>query len=327
MAMELERAPRRLEYCFFEIVRGCQLKCVACPISGLLPKVEQISVERFERCLRNIDVDSIENFQTFLYGEPLLHDDLPGIFRAIGRQSWSVDRVELSTNGQLVDWAGLEEVFRTGVLTRLVVSCDGDGTPEDYEALRPPSKWSKFREFLARARELRDRTAPQIELMTRTVVPNWDDRARWLELLRPLGWEPEFRHFYYLPDAAENMTGRQPTPGTGACVFVTTVPGLYVDCDGTLIPCCVHPGAGNFGSLLQHKFSELHEGERRAKFVEGLRTKRSSMGACAGCEHGENHDSVASRITFFPEAAALEGLVPPRAPTDRRSRRLPTVPT
>lgn len=46
-------------------------------------------------------------------------------------------------------------MLRLEVLTRLVVSCDGDGTPESYERLRPPSRWERLIEFLERAK-LRD---------------------------------------------------------------------------------------------------------------------------------------------------------------------------
>jgi wyosine [tRNA(Phe)-imidazoG37] synthetase (radical SAM superfamily) len=126
------------------------------------------------------------------YGEPLLHKQLASIVAEIPKQRWKASCVEISTNAQWVDWHELEEAIKQEVLTRLVVSCDGDGSPEQYEALRPPSKWEKLIEFLDRAAYLRDRWAPAMQLWTRTVVRTRKDMDRWNEVLQPRGWTPEF---------------------------------------------------------------------------------------------------------------------------------------
>lgn len=278
----------------FEIVRGCQLLCRGCPISGLRPKVGRTEVDVFASCLRHVDVDSVGVLRLFNYGEPLLHDDLPGILREIPQQRWTVGEVEISTNAQWVDWASFEEALRMNVLTQLVVSCDGDGSPESYEALRPPSRWSKLLEFLEGARRLRDLHSPDLKLITRTIVPEWSTlrpeppeveptRARWRQLLRPLGWEPELRPFYYLPDSTENMTGRALEPATGRCRFVEPR-YLYVDWEGTVIPCCAHPGAGALGSLRHETLSQIRAGSARASFIAKLENDRQSMAVCGDCE-------------------------------------------
>jgi hypothetical protein len=35
----------------FDIVQGCQLRCLGCPNSTLQPKIKRMSREDFERCL------------------------------------------------------------------------------------------------------------------------------------------------------------------------------------------------------------------------------------------------------------------------------------
>ena len=152
--------PRHIYNLHMDIVHGCQLRCVGCPNSTLLPKVKRISVADFSRILGNIDVEAVHTLRLFNFGEPLLHKDLPGILAEIPKQRWSTEVVEISTNAQHVDWDSLARALELKVLTRLVVSCDGDGTPGEYERLRPPSKWSKLIEFLERTRELRDRHSP-----------------------------------------------------------------------------------------------------------------------------------------------------------------------
>src|SRR5262245_22516568 len=92
----------------FDIVKGCQLRCVGCPNSTLQPEVKRIEVADFDACLRNIDVTHIGYLRLFSFGEPLLHRDLAGILECLPRQSWRVHGVEISTNGQFANWADLE---------------------------------------------------------------------------------------------------------------------------------------------------------------------------------------------------------------------------
>ena len=65
---------------------------------------------------------------------------------------------EISTNGQAIN-DNLERIFQDGIITRLVVSCDGEGTPSDYERLRPPATWEKLNEFLGLCRSIRKSTS------------------------------------------------------------------------------------------------------------------------------------------------------------------------
>lgn len=263
-----------------------------------------------DRCFRNVDVDGVAILSLFGYGEPLLHDDLPGVVDVATRQSWKADRVEISTNAQTVDWAALEEVIRSRRLTSLIVSCDGDGTPAVYEALRPPSKWERLMEFLVKARELRDRHQPELRLTTRTIVTDWNDRSRWRALLEPLGWESEFKFYVYLVGAERNMTGRPLEPAGGLCWFTEQFNGAIVNIDGSVVPCCIHPKAGYYGNLLDQKLSEIQSGSARARFVEELRTNRASMDVCGQCEIDADVTNLATRTAIAPVESGDAGLIP-----------------
>ncbi len=284
----------------FDIVHGCQLRCVGCPNSTLLPDIKRIAVDDFDRALRNIDVDHIHTLRLFNFGEPLLHQHLAEIVDCIPRQRWKVSVVELSTNAQKVNWDDFEEMIKREVITRLVVSCDGDGTPDDYERLRPPSRWDRFIEFLERARALRDRWAPGMQLVTRNVCEAEppENRRRWRDLLIPKGWTPEFRLWMALPEAVANMTGRRIEVPKKACAFLQDASEfkghpwygqinlLYVDADGTVVPCCLHPQAGNLGNLLINTFNEILASQKRADFIRFMNRERASMPVCGKCEMG-----------------------------------------
>jgi radical SAM protein with 4Fe4S-binding SPASM domain len=212
-------------------------------------------------------------------------------------------------------------MLKLEVVTKLCVSCDGDGTPEQYEQLRPPSKWEKLIEFLERAVKLRDRWAPNMQLWTRTVVRTQQDMHTWEALLRPRGWTPEFRRWMALPDAAQNLTGRITVAPKGRCVFLSEpdqftahpwfgeINLLYVDADGTVVPCCMHPQAGSFGNLMTQKYSEIRHGQARRDFTHDLETRRAAMPVCGTCDAGpagREGPSFWSQIAYWsPNTAQL----------------------
>lgn len=280
-----------------DIVHGCQLRCVGCPNSTLMDKVRRIEIEDFRRCIENVDVDHVQYLRLFNFGEPLLHENLTGIFEVLRDQPWRAETLEISTNAQYCNWEDFTSALQLGMLDRLVVSCDGDGTPEQYEALRPPSKWGKLLDFLRRARELRDEYAPDLNLVTRTIVEDVESMSRWRDILEPLGWEPEFRDWKVLPESRENRTGRELLVPQDVCTFLAPASRfsvlyhgelnqLYVDASGTVVPCCAHPKAADLGSLMEQRATELLSSPLRRAFIKRLETERSSISICNVCEFG-----------------------------------------
>ena len=246
--------------------------------------IDAAGIINYQAYLRFFGLAEVELFRLFNFGEPLLHHDIAGILAAIGRRkALRIGLVEISTNAQYHDFDALAAALDTGVLGRLVVSCDGDGTPGEYERLRTPSRWSKFIEFLRRAKELRDRRGHYTQLLTRTVCTTEEGRRRWIEVLRPLGWEPEFRGWLYLPESAVNMTGRAPRVPEGVCQYLRG-PTLYVDYDGTVVPCCVHPRAGVLGNLKVQRYSEIYQGAARGEMMATMQQERRAMRICGQCE-------------------------------------------
>ena len=126
--------PRHIFSVHFDIVHGCQLRCVGCPNSTLEPKIKRIEVADFARCLGNIDVERIHTLRLFNFGEPLLHKHLAAIVAEIPKQRWRASVVEISTNAQWVDWDDFAAMLKLEVVNRLVVSCDGDASPRRTSA-------------------------------------------------------------------------------------------------------------------------------------------------------------------------------------------------
>ena len=271
----------RLSVAHVEVVHGCQLRCVGCINSITKPKIVPTSLEDVRRIFSNIDcVESVALLRLFNYGEPILHPELPAVIE-IARTvpNWKVGCLELSTNGQFKNRSRLSDIIRTRGVDTLIVSCDGNGTPEDYEKLRPPGKWTTLMSFMTDAAELRDEFAPKMALIARSCVKRGSDMRRWREAL-PKGWVPEFRGWMALPDAP-NVTGLRFKQGKGSCYFVQG-DQLYVDSDGMVIPCCAHPRAAELGSLMDTPLSEIWP--EQAVFSKSLEERRE--GVCARCEFG-----------------------------------------
>ena len=275
----------KIQKCAVEITRGCQLRCIGCPISTLKPKIKYVSLSDFATCLSNLDVSEISKLRLYNYGESLLHPCLDEILKIIPEQSYKVRNVEITTNGQYWNEERFKDAFSLGVVTQLYVSCDGNATPEEYERLRPPAKWNKLMSFLKNMKRLRDEVCPNMFIGTRTICTDKRAQKRWLKLLRPLGYTPEFRPWGTRADAIEQPWGKVKVP-KGVCTYLTKEKGrrLYVDYDGTVVPCCVHPRAGVLGNLLENKYSEILKGTQRKDFIAAMKNGRKNIPACAGCQ-------------------------------------------
>jgi radical SAM protein with 4Fe4S-binding SPASM domain len=266
-----------------DVVHGCQLRCIGCPNSTLRPKISFMSVTDFELIIKNIDVGYIKRLRLFNFGEPLLHPALPDILmRVRDKTNPPVRTVEIFTNAQHHDFLMLAEIFKTGVVDFFAVSCDGDGTKEEYERFRPPGKYEKLIEFLTKAKELRDRYAPNMFLATTNICETEEGRRRWFETLTPLGWTPSFRDWYHFPESIRARAGEDSVVLKKGCHFMRDK-YLFVDADGTVIPCCVHPRAFVLGNLKTQKYSEILRSDKRRKKLRELRTAKKKMPVCGDC--------------------------------------------
>jgi len=287
----LERGERRLNETWkyrirvfhFDVVQGCQLRCIGCPNSTLLPKIDHITPEGFDQCLRNVDVRQVETLRLFNFGEPFLHPDLEGLLPVVKEQRFLVERLEISTNAMICDEDRIRAILDSGVVTHLVVSCDGDGTPAEFERLRPPAKWSKLITFLETAQRVKTQLRSPVHLMTRTICSSDEGQTRWRGVLESRGWTPEFRAWKILPQAAENPTERPACVQNRVCWPMSGV-NLFVDCHGDVIPCCSTPNLPPLGNLYRQKFSEIHGGEARARMLGFLKTGRVDDPICGQCE-------------------------------------------
>lgn len=277
---------RELEKFHFDIVHGCPMACVGCPMSTVRWKLRFAEPQQWGQCLQNVDVKRVKLFRLFNFSDPLLHPNLPEFLPYIRKAPWKADRVEISTTGQFFDEPKLIDTMKRQVLTHLFVSCDGDCTQESYETLRPPSKWDKLWRFLIDVRRLRDKYSPRLYLGTRTICKDKEARKRWRNALLRVGWVPKFRAWKNMPESIDVPSGRETVVPSGVCVFMDKRKGrrLYVDADGTVVGCCQHPRALVLGSLEKQKYSKILSGPQRIQALHDLNHIRCEMEVCGKCE-------------------------------------------
>jgi len=201
------------------------------------------------------------------------------------RQRFPVGSIEIGTNGQHRNHDILSAALKTGAVSNLVVSCDGDGTPEEYERLRPPGKWDVLVAFLEKAKELKDAYSPQTRLLTRTICTEEEGQERWRGHLEPRGWSPGFRDWINLPEAQEKPAQGKTAPREGVCSFMSPMSeNLYVDYDGAVLPCCAYPRPFVLGNLMDERYSRVRRGEAWRRMFEKMSSDRKSMRACCECD-------------------------------------------
>jgi hypothetical protein len=232
--------------------------------------------------LEHVDVSHIEYLKLYNFGEIFLHDNLDKILVQIPKQRWKTKHVEISTNGQCMDEGRIESVFRSGIITRFGVSADGDCTAEKYEELRRGAKWDRLIMFLLMVEQARRKHSPHTKIFLK-VIPT-GGKKEWKEFAAGIGWEIEWRKWRKAPEsvAFDGVSRRVPK---GPCKHVTSSRlRVYVDWDGTVVPCCNHPRAGVFGSLKSHKLSGILKGFSRKGVIREMKHNRRNMTICGQCE-------------------------------------------
>lgn len=89
----------------FDIVDGCQMRCIGCPNSIYRNPISFMSMEDFRACLNNFDIDFLQHIRLFNFGEALLHPQLVDLILEIQKFGWwrKTNYLEISTNGQYTD--------------------------------------------------------------------------------------------------------------------------------------------------------------------------------------------------------------------------------
>ena len=109
----------------------CNAKCIMCPYQKMTRKKEIMPIVFFKEIVNNCLAYGVKDFNLNFYNEPFLD---PFIFERIKYLKSKEVRVQVFSNGSLVDNEKIEQIFESG-LDEIIFSIDG-AKKETYESIR-----------------------------------------------------------------------------------------------------------------------------------------------------------------------------------------------
>ncbi len=283
----------------FDIVDGCQLRCIGCPNSTYKPKVNPVNIEDIHRRVANINIKEVDRIRLYRYGEPLFHNNLKEVLEIFKVESeFKIGSIVLSTNAQYHNFDSLMPALDSGLLDELSISADGDGTPESYEYYRPPGKWDRLIEFISKVSSYITMNNINTKLTLGTILPTVTTQSKliadtrmidkWKKIMQPYNISSyDFRPMLLMPGSSlsDNQTFDTQSdfykPGNGLCKSVMSK-NLYVDGKGFVQPCCHALHVRRIGDLNTTKYTDILF-TSFFDFYDELRDKRSQIPGCSVC--------------------------------------------
>lgn len=278
---------------YIEITNVCNLNCDFCPKTGRKP--EYMSIDLFCNIL-----DQIEKHTDYIYfhvkGEPLLHPHIDKLLDISYERGF---KVNITTNGTLINKVKDKLLMKPGLrqVNFSLHSFDGNEMKVDKEEY--------INNILAFTKEARSNTDTIISLRLwnldeedSLIDPDRKRNNKILELI-----EKEFNLPYKIQEKVEPGRGIkigdklylnqeyqfqwpdlnvEEDDGLGFCYGLRNQVAILVD--GTVVPCCLDgEGVINLGNIKREHFSDIIEGERAKRIIEGFSKREAVEELCRKC--------------------------------------------
>ena len=265
---------------FLEITNACNLSCSFCHKTKR--EIRYIKKEEFETAAKNL-----RSFADFLYfhlmGEPLLHPELPELFKTAGELGY---KVIITTNGTLLKKRG-DVLLSADALYKVSISLHA------YEAnsmgISLEDYLSECFEFCKKAAERgiiavmrlwniggeEEKNETILRLMHESFPEEWAETRSGYRLCHKvfLEWGEKFDW----PDAEGEVLSE-----TGFCYGLRDQIGVL--CDGTVVPCCLD-GNGEIplGNLFETSLDEILSAPRAKMIYDGFTKHECTEDLCKRC--------------------------------------------
>ena len=122
-----------------ETTNACNAHCIMCPHDTMLRPVRIMPNDLFEKIIDECSHNKLLEIHLHNFGEPLLDANLEYRIGLIKRKCRVYTKI--FTNGSLLTSDRAQKLLNSGI-DEIKISVDGS-TPEEFEAIRQPLKWSK----------------------------------------------------------------------------------------------------------------------------------------------------------------------------------------
>lgn len=286
-----EATLRTFKKVYIEITSVCNLACSFCPPTARAKGL--IKVEQFNKIL-----DEIRPHTKYIYlhvkGEPLLHPRIDQLLDAAHAKGF---KVNITTNGTLIK-KNREKILGKPALRQInfsLHSFDGHEGSENREKYL-----EDILDFVRDSREYNTIISYRLWNLQQDHVSDVAARRNreTLEIL-----ENEYHLDYRIEEKVEPGKGVKIAPhvylnqdhefrwpsllepedeGKGFCHALRSQAAILVD--GTVVPCCLDgEGVINLGNVHEKSFSDIVEGERANKIVEGFSRREAVEELCRKC--------------------------------------------
>lgn len=286
-----EATLRTFKKVYIEITSVCNLACSFCPPTARAKGL--IKVEQFNKIL-----DEIRPHTKYIYlhvkGEPLLHPRIDQLLDAAHAKGF---KVNITTNGTLIK-KNREKILGKPALRQInfsLHSFDGHEGSENREKYL-----GDILDFVRDSREFNTIISYRLWNLQQDHVSDVAARRNreTLEIL-----ENEYHLDYRVEEKVEPGKGVKIAPhvylnqdhefrwpsllepedeGKGFCHALRSQAAILVD--GTVVPCCLDgEGVINLGNVHEKSFSDIVEGERANKIVEGFSRREAVEELCRKC--------------------------------------------
>jgi MoaA/NifB/PqqE/SkfB family radical SAM enzyme len=258
-----------------EITLGCNLKCPECKTGSSAIKRKKGNMT-FDQL--TVIADKIRPYADYVYlhiwGEPLLNQDVFRMVKYISKFS----RLNISTNGQLVDDEIAEKLILSGV-TDIIVSIDGV-TQDIYEKYRVGGDVRKAFKALDLLCRYKEKNNANVNIIPQFVVfkHNEHQTKQFKDICESYGLTPNFKSPYinknsYFERPTDHRFWRSQKTNyeqycidlAKECQDVRSVMTILLD--GSVVPCCYDSqGELVFGNLFKQDVLEIWNSQKYYKF-------------------------------------------------------------
>ena len=145
-----------------ETTNACNAHCVMCPHNDMTRPVHIMSNILFGKIIDECSKNRLSEIHLHNFGEPLLDADLEDRIKLVKEKCKVYTKI--FTNGSLLTSDRIQRLLDSGI-DEIKISVDGS-TPEEFERIRPPLKWSEVSDNIKNLIRTRD----TLKLRTRIYV-------------------------------------------------------------------------------------------------------------------------------------------------------------
>lgn len=286
----------KIEYAYIETTNYCNLKCITCNREEVIGPLRHMSYDEFCTVMKRLAHHPITETKLMGMGEPFLHPNFHNITRKF-KETFPAAKLISATNAQYLLTDNFVKSLR--YIDMLYISIDGAN--ENYERMRPPSKWKKLISFLEDLKTV-DRNNCDI-VVNYTVSPgivydipivadlakeynlgevrlnlvqNWNEDEN-----TSTGYTEE--ELLFLDQYKGQIKGKAPWTWSD-CFWVQK--GFYCTVEGNVKVCCMNTSAKSLGNIFKNTPEEIFESNQFRTIRFGCETNTPTS-HCSSCSYKE----------------------------------------